>query len=63
MPSGEHCEEVDGDLLVGTGTSCSVCFAEKISLFKRGLLSISDCFVGGGKAGGTHILFTFCILT
>jgi len=50
------CEEVDGDLLVGEGTSCNVCFAEKISLFKRGLLSISDCFVGG-EGGHTYFVY------
>ncbi len=57
MPSGEHCEEVDGDLLVGTGTSCSVCFAEKISLLREACYLSQTVLWGGGKAGA-HI---FCL--
>jgi hypothetical protein len=55
---GWTCEEVDGDLL-GTGTSCSVCFAEKISLLREAFY-LSQTVLWGGWA---HIFCTFCILT
>jgi hypothetical protein len=53
MCQGWTCE-VDGDLL-GTGTSCSVCFAEKISLLREAFYLSQTVLLGAGE--WKHILY------